>query len=233
MASASQNRQKRLGLVVEDQADTRAWLVRMLGQAFDGIDISEVATRQAAFEWIRSQPISQAATDGSRHVALIDLGLPDGSGIDLIREVSEKYPAVLPVVTTIYDDESHLFEAIAAGAQGYLLKDQHGDALVGYLHRIDLGEPPLSPSIALRMLKHFSQRPLGANLSPMTDEANLTAREIDVLRLMGRGLRTGEAARVLGLTPHTVAGYVKTVYRKLNISSRAEAAIEAVRRGLV
>ena len=83
------------------------------------------------------------------------------------------------------------------------------------------------------MLKHFSQRPLGANLSPMTDEANLTAREIDVLRLMGRGLRTGEAARVLGLTPHTVAGYVNTVYRKLNISSRAEAAIEAVRRGLV
>lgn len=233
MASTLPSGSTRLGLVVEDQVDTREWLVQMLGKAFDGIAIAEAATQQAAFEWIRSQPMAQPDPSGNLHIALIDLGLPDGSGIDLIRELAERYPAVLPIVTTIYDDEGHLFEAIAAGAQGYLLKDQHADTLVSYLHRINLGEPPLSPPIARRMLKHFAHRPLEAALHPAAPDATLTAREVDVLRLLGRGLRTGEAARVLGLTSHTVAGYVKTVYRKLNISSRAEAAVEAVRRGLV
>lgn len=234
MASLSpQGFGSRRGLIVEDQADTREWLVRMLGMAFDGIEISEAATRQAAFDWIRSRAPRGAASDdvSSRDVALIDLGLPDGSGIDLIRLLADQYPRVLPVVTTIYDDDEHLFEAIAAGAKGYLLKDQHADTFVNYLHRIELGEPPLSPLIAQRMLAHFAKR-----REPDIDsgaEASLTARELDVLRLLGRGLRVAEAARVLGLTPHTVAGYVKTVYRKLNISSRAEAAVEAVRRGLV
>jgi DNA-binding NarL/FixJ family response regulator len=234
MASLSpQDSRRRRGLIVEDQADTREWLVQMLGMAFDSIEISEVATRQAAFDWIRSRAPRGAASDdvASRDVALIDLGLPDGSGIDLIRLLADQYPRVLPVVTTIYDDDEHLFEAIAAGAKGYLLKDQHADTFVSYLHRIELGEPPLSPSIAQRMLAHFAQR-RAPDIESGT-EASLTARELDVLRLLGRGLRVAEAARVLGLTTHTVAGYVKTVYRKLNISSRAEAAVEAVRRGLV
>jgi DNA-binding NarL/FixJ family response regulator len=100
-----------------------------------------------------------------------------------------------------------------------------------YLHRIDHGEPPLSPSIAQRMLTHFQRR--AASLAGAEAGEALTPRELDVLRLLGRGLRIGEAARVLGLTHHTVAGYVKAVYRKLNITSRAEAAVEAVRRGLV
>jgi DNA-binding NarL/FixJ family response regulator len=139
----------------------------------------------------------------------------------------------MPIVTTIYDDDDHLFEAIAAGGQGYLLKDQNPDTLIQYLHRIDQGEPPLSPSIARRILEHFSTARSAATApSPRPDET-LTPREMDVLRLLGRGLRVNEAARVLELTPHTVAGYVKNIYRKLNISSRAEAAVEAVRRGLV
>lgn len=132
-------------------------------------------------------------------------------------------------MTTIYDDDQHLFEAIAAGAQGYLLKDQHEDTLVRYLHRIDAGEPPLSPSVALRIMAHFARRPPESSAETVA----LTPREREVLALIGKGLRIPEAARVLGLTSHTVAGYVKSVYRKLNVSSRAEAAIEAVRRGIV
>jgi DNA-binding NarL/FixJ family response regulator len=222
----------RLGLVVEDKSDTRAWLIRVLSEAFPGIDIAEVATRRLALDWIRMRVdrLSEPANAGL-HVALIDLGLPDGSGIAIIRELSERCPGVLPVVTTIYDDDAHLFDAIAAGAKGYLLKDQEPDTLMQYLHRIDHGEPPLSPSIAQRMLTHFQRR--AASLAGAEAGEALTPRELDVLRLLGRGLRIGEAARVLGLTHHTVAGYVKAVYRKLNITSRAEAAVEAVRRGLV
>ncbi len=223
----------RLGLIVEDQADTRAWLAQMLSSAFDGIGVVEALTLRAALDWIaaHTQELSRAAT--KRHIALVDIGLPDGSGIDIVRQLA-KYPAaVTPIVTTIYDDDQHLFDAIAAGAQGYLLKDQHPDTLIQYLHRIDKGEPPLSPSIARRMLQHFAQPRPAMAMSPDSEDETLTPRETDVLRLLGRGLRVSEAARVLGLTPHTVAGYVKNVYRKLNISSRAEAAVEAVRRGLV
>jgi len=230
----STDNRARTALIVEDQNDTRAWLKQMLASTFDGIEISEAATVNAAFGWIRSRAGVLSRTSGeTKHIALIDIGLPDGSGLDIIKELVKRHPTVMPIVTTIYDDDDHIFQAIAAGAQGYLLKDQHPDTMTQYLLRIDQGEPPLSPSIARRMLQHFSQ--LQARISAQGESENeaLTARETDVLRLLGRGLRVSEAARILGLTPHTVAGYVKSVYRKLNISSRAEAAIEAMRRGLV
>jgi DNA-binding NarL/FixJ family response regulator len=230
---SSNHAMSRLGLIVEDQGDTRTWLGRMLASAFEGIIVSEAPTLSAARDWIASRRDALSHDNGVKHIALVDIGLPDGSGIDLIRDLARHHPAVTPIVTTIYDDDHHVFDAIAAGAQGYLLKDQHPDTLIEYLHRIDAGEPPLSPSIARRMLQHFARLQPRALAAAIPAEEVLTAREMDVLRLLGRGLRVSEAARTLGLTPHTVAGYVKTVYRKLNISSRAEAALEAARRGLV
>jgi DNA-binding NarL/FixJ family response regulator len=137
---------------------------------------------------------------------------------------------VAPVVVSIYDDDAHLFDAIAAGAQGYLLKDEGAEVLVGRLREIASGEPPLSPSIARRILAHFHRPAEACNWSR---REVLTPRETEVLALLGRGLRIGDAAQSLGLTRHTVAGYVKIIYSKLNISSRAEAALEAKRRGLV
>jgi DNA-binding NarL/FixJ family response regulator len=230
---SSNHATSRLGLIVEDQGDTRTWLGRMLASAFEGIMVSEAPTLSAARDWIASRRDTLSRDNGVKHIALVDIGLPDGSGIDLIRDLARHHPAVTPIVTTIYDDDHHVFDAIAAGAQGYLLKDQHPDTLIEYLHRIDAGEPPLSPSIARRMMQHFARPQPRALAAAIPTEEVLTAREMDVLRLLGRGLRVSEAARTLGLTPHTVAGYVKTVYRKLNISSRAEAALEAARRGLV
>lgn len=216
-------------LIIEDQADTRAWLRQMVASAFEHVTIAEASSCATASAWLKAHGARMADSSGA--LALIDLGMPDGSGIDIIRELTTRYPAIQRIVTTIYDDDRHLFEAIAAGAQGYLLKDRHPDTMVQYLHRIDNGEPPLSPSIAQRMLQHFTQlKPLA---SDPESACSLTARETDVLRLLGRGLRVAETARVLGLTSHTVAGYVKVIYRKLNISSRAEAAIEANRRGLI
>lgn len=215
-------------LIVEDQSDTRAWLRRVVMSAFEKVEIAETSSCSTTLAWLGDHGARLAGSSGA--LALIDLGMPDGSGIDIIRELNVRYSTVLRIVTTIYDDDRHLFAAIAAGAQGYLLKDRHPDMMLQYLRRIDCGEPPLSPSIAQRMLQHFAQfKPQDLDPDPM---GALTAREVDVLRLLGRGLRVAEAARVLGLTPHTVAGYVKIIYRKLNISSRAEAAIEATRRGL-
>lgn len=221
---------RRLALVVEDLVEVRRWLVSALQMAFPGIEVGEAGSLGEASAWLRRIEAEPARAAAFR-IALIDLGLPDGSGVDLVRQLAERHPAVLPVVATIYDDDLHLFPAIAAGAQGYLLKEQEQETLVRHLRQIDEGLPPLSPSIARRMLAHFRQpaAPVAAK-APVTA---LTPRETEVLSCIGRGLRVGETAGVLGLAEQTVAGYVKTLYRKLNISSRAEAALEAARRGLV
>lgn len=218
----------RVGLVVEDRPDTRRWLAAMLKTAFPEITVREAVSLAAARACLREMRGRQSLGNPA-DIALVDIGLPDGSGIDLIREIAANHAGLSPIVTTIYDDDRHLFEAIAAGAQGYLLKDQHEETMVRYLHRIDMGEPPLSPSVAQRIMAHFARRPPESTANPVA----LTPREQEVLALIGKGLRTPEAARVLGLAPHTVAGYVKSIYRKLNVSSRAEAAVEAMRRGII
>ena len=219
---------QRIGLVVEDQADTRAWLCDILEKTFPDMKIAQAADFATAQSWLRAR--RSAADTLSFTIALVDIGLPDGSGIDLIRDLNAHHSGALPIVTTIYNDDAHLFDAIAAGAKGYLLKDQDANMLAHYLRRIEMGDPPLSPSIARRMLEYFRIHP--PKPRDDTPAAALTPRETEVLRLIGRGLRVAEAARVLELSEHTVADYVKAIYAKLNISSRAEAGLEAARRGL-
>ena len=215
----------RRGLVVEDHADTREWLVSVLRSAFGDIEIAAFADLGGARSWLAGQ-----RGMAERMIALIDLALPDGSGVDLIAAIAQDHPRVIPVVVSIYDDEAHLFDAVAAGAQGYLLKDQQPETLVRRLMEIEKGEPPLSPSIARRILAHFQR--VVDEPAPAAEVA-LTGRESEVIGLLARGMRISDAAAELGLTRHTVAGYVKVIYSKLNISSRAEAALEARRRGLV
>lgn len=210
----------RLCLLIEDQPQTSEWMRAVLAAAFPDMAVAAVASVKAANAWLDAHP-------GSVDLAIVDIGLPDGSGIDIVRRLAGERPDLLTVVATIYDDDAHLFEAIAAGARGYVLKDEEADLLVGYLRRIERGEPPLSPSIAHRMLAHFrGSRPAEP------DEAGLSARETEVLTLLARGMTVAEAARRLGLQPQTVASYVKVIYQKLNVSSRAEATREAMRRGL-
>ncbi|WP_353194991.1 response regulator transcription factor [Pusillimonas noertemannii] len=215
------------GIVVEDMPATREWLAQALRQAFPGIGIHTAATVEQARTWLKGH--------ASRHhqasvLALIDLRLPDGSGLDIVRLCDRQ--GIVPVVTSIYDDDASLFEALEAGAQGYLLKDHPLPQLVHYLHRIGQGEPPLSPSIARRILASLRGQP-EEGARAVGDSQGLTPREAEVLRHIGQGLRVSDVAHALSLTEHTVAGYVKNIYRKLNISSRAQAALEAARRQLL
>lgn len=210
----------RHGLVVEDLAASAQWLARVLSEAFPGIEASTADSLQAA---------RAAALKSAPDIALVDLDLPDGSGVDLIREFSRLYPACRSVVATIFADDRHLFPALRAGAQGYLLKDQPMDRVVAALQAIGGGEPPLSPAIAQRLLRVFSDE---QNQSAI-EEARLTARERETLVLIAKGFRLPDVAQQLGVTRHTAAGFIKAIYRKLNISSRAEAALEAARMGLV
>ena len=137
-------------------------------------------------------------------------------------------PDTYIVMATIFDDDEHLFMALRAGADGYLLKDQPRERLMEQLNGILRGEPPLSPSIARRMMRHFRQ---AKDVSLQSDL--LSQREEEVLSLLARGFTRTDISSALGIAASTVATYTKTIYRKLGVSGRAEAALEAVRLGLV
>jgi DNA-binding NarL/FixJ family response regulator len=206
------------GFILEDLPESQAWLSQALTESFPGITIVTAYSLQEARTRLAEAPMPD--------IALIDLGLPDGSGVEMIEYIQRRNPTTLCVVASIYDDDSHVFPALRAGATGYLLKDQPVAAIVAALQGIASGQPPLSPAIARRMLAFFQP-------AQSLPDPSLTERETEVLRLISKGMTQAETARLLGISQHTVAGYVKELYRKLNVSSRAEAALLARDMGLV
>lgn len=171
----------------------------------------------------------RALTKTRFDLALVDLGLTDGDGLEVITCLSERQPHCAIVVASIYDDDEHLFQALQAGAQGYLLKDHPVDWLTRQLQGIVDGQPPLSPAIARKLLRHFQTQP---NANPIS-AIELSAREREVLGLLAQGIRIADIAMELAISRHTVGDHVKNIYRKLNISSRAEAALHARSLGLI
>jgi DNA-binding NarL/FixJ family response regulator len=221
----------KLVLLVEDLAKTRQWLTTILHRAFAGIQVIDCASLSKAFANLAA--LREAGDERRLWLAVIDINLPDGSGIELVREISSCWPDTLALVATMYDDDAHLMDAIGAGAKGYLLKGDEADVLAGYLRRVTAGEPAMSPSIAHRILAHFREAAEQRNpAEPLRHQQSLSKRETDVLALLGKGLTVAESAARLELSPQTVATYVRTIYSKLSISNRAEAALEARRRGL-
>jgi DNA-binding NarL/FixJ family response regulator len=213
-------------LIVEDTPHLAEWLGQVVAASFSGAAIRLASTKAQAMAHIAEQRFE---------LALIDLGLPDGSGVDVIELLRDRQSDCTCVVVTIFDDDDHLFGSLKAGAFGYLLKDQEQHTLQAQLLRIVQGEPPLTPSIARRVLGYFAQAASRRATLAQSIEAAvaLTDRETEVLGLVAKGLTLGEIAKMLGISRYTVADYVKTIYKKLNVSSRAEAALEAVRRGLI
>lgn len=204
-------------LIVEDIAETRSWLCGIAGEAFPGCTITEEGSVRGGVA---------AAASSQFDIALLDLGLPDGSGLDVLRRIKNDHPQTICIVTTVMGDDAWIVGALSAGANGYLLKDQPQDVLVRQLRQISDGVPALSPAVARRIMDHFRLT------GPAAPDDELTARERDVLALIGRGMRNGEVARALDLSENTVASYIKGIYRKLGISSRAEASWHATRMGL-
>ena len=208
-------------LLLEDLPEIRAWLRKLVLQVFPDSQISESARVHDAISLVQAVKFD---------LALVDLGLPDGSGVDVVTKLRDIQPEAQSVVVTIHDDDEHLFPALQAGAFGYILKEQPRELITEQLQRISQGEPPLSPSIARRGMAHFSAKAKPqANSIP---NVSLTDRESEVLLRVAKGYTLPEIGVQLGLSRHTIADYVKQIYRKLNVSSRAEAALEAQRLGL-
>jgi DNA-binding NarL/FixJ family response regulator len=210
-------------VLVEDLPEIRAWLKALVLQVFPLAHVSEAARVHDALELVSAVRFD---------LAMVDLGLPDGSGVDVVSRLRETQPEAQSVVVTIHDDDEHLFPALQAGAFGYILKEQARELIIEQLQRISQGEPPLSPSIARRVIAHFAAQARPQAQAHAIPHVSLTERESEVLLRVAKGYTLPEIGVQLSLSRHTIADYVKQIYRKLNVSSRAEAALEAQRLGL-
>ncbi len=212
-------------LLVDDLGDALAMLEDAIRAAFGPLPCTLA----------RSVHEAQAVLDAAERdgivfdLALVDLALGDGSGLEVITQLARRQPGCAVVVASIHDDNEHLFQALQAGAQGYLLKDHPTAWLAVQLQGIAQGQPPLSPAIARRLLRHF-QAPETAHAAAAP---SLSAREREVLGLLAQGVRIADIGATLGISRHTVGDHVKNIYRKLNITSRAEAALQARSMGLI
>jgi DNA-binding NarL/FixJ family response regulator len=164
------------------------------------------------------------------HVLLVDLGLPDGNGIDVIRAALRRHPDLPIMVITVFGNEKRVIAAIQAGASGYLLKDDPTHEIGAAIDLLMQGGSPISPAIARHLIRHFQER--GDPPSAASRET-LTARELEVLALATKGFSYPEIAQLLGLSTNTIASYTKHIYEKLAVGSRSEAIYEASRLGLL
>ena len=247
-------------LILEDNPVARSFLCRVVRESFsDSIVITEAGDLETARRHISLTGGAQGlhGVDPFKLV-LVDLELPDGNGMELLNELVH-YPAT-KIVTTLYSDDEHLFPALQCGADGYLLKEDRFEVLVEELQKIVRGQPPLSPAIARRLLTHFrhgggatsgmggpdsgphdsgfmsvpaltTSKPVPIEKQP--DHERLTPRESEVLTYLSKGFTIKEIANLMGIKWFTVNDHIKSIYKKLNVSSRAEAAVLASKQGLV
>lgn len=220
-------------LLVEDDAAARTWLHDQL-QALPDTSVSTCDTVGDAMRWLDEQVPD---------IVLTDLGLPDGSGLDVIRRAREKHPDSEVLVITIFGDEAHVIQAIQAGAGGYLLKDTGLHALGDHLHHLRSGGSPLSPRIARLLIQQHQpvapapaprqspapREPLASSAAAATATtpgAALTPRELEVLTGIAKGFSYAELAELLAVSTNTVRTYIKRIYQRLSVNSRSEAVYE-------
>ena len=203
-------------LIVDDHAVVRQGLRAFL-RLQEGIEVvGEAATSAAAVE---------VAATTSPDVVLLDLVMPEGGGIGALRRLLEVAPGARVLVLTSFADDAQIFAAMAAGASGYLLKDIDPQALADAIRDVHAGRPALHPSVAARLMRQ------GSTARIVRDD--LTAREREVLRLMVEGLANKQIAQRLGIGEKTIKTHVSRVLAKLGVADRTQAAVLAIREGLV
>jgi DNA-binding NarL/FixJ family response regulator len=182
------------------------------------------------------------ADDAPLDVLLLDLGLPDGSGLDVLAVLRARWPGAAAMVSTIFGDEAHVLGAIEAGAMGYLLKDLPPSAVVDEVRSLHAGGSPINPMVARKLLLRRAQSPVtakpSAGLEPGLAAAEITevapsAREAELLRMVARGYTLDVVARAMGVSRHTVRTFVRRVYAKLQVTTQAEAVSAAARKGWI
>lgn len=211
-------------MLVEDDVDFQQALIAAMLTAPD-MQLSSIAsTRAQGLQMLETTQID---------VLLVDLGLPDGSGIDVIRAAHAKFPACNIMVSTTFGDELHVMQSLEAGASGYLLKDSEPTRMVFEIRSLYHGGSPISPLIARQILTRFRQDSSPLKQPAARQSAILSAREQEVLEYITRGFTADEIAALTVVSRHTVLTYVRRIYNKLDVNSKAEAIYEARNQGLL
>ncbi|KEA61809.1 Nitrate/nitrite response regulator protein [Marinobacterium lacunae] len=204
---------------MEDYEPSRALLQMALQRAFGEVQVDAAVSLEQANGYLDHQRYQ---------LAILDLNLPDGSGIEILARIRREAQSTVCVVATVADDDASLFESLRGGAQGYLLKTDSPVELAAGLKGVLDGHLPLSPAMASKVVSYFNG--LGPALKPV--DAHLTAREEQVLKLVAQGASRKAIARELDISVYTANDHIKSIYRKLKISSRVEATRIALERGL-
>jgi two-component system, NarL family, response regulator LiaR len=205
-------------LIADDHAVVRQGLRTFLELQEEIEVVAEVADGEAA------------VADSERlrpDVALMDLVMPRLGGEEAIRRIAEVSPGTRVIVLTSFAEDDKLFPAVRAGAAGYLLKDVQPSELVKAIRAADAGETILHPTVAARLVEEVASRPAAAARTPLTE------RELEVLTLVAKGMANKLIARELGVAERTVKTHVSNILGKLGLSDRTQAALWAVREGLV
>ncbi|KAA6213542.1 DNA-binding response regulator [Streptomyces albofaciens JCM 4342] len=211
-------------VVADDQTVVREGIVMLLG-LLPGIEV--VGSAGDGEEAVRLT--AELAPD----VVLMDLRMPRCDGVEATRRIRTEHPGTEVVVLTTYADDDHLFPALEAGARGYLTKDADGDEIVRAVEDVLSGEAGLSPKVQRRLLERFAEtkRPAAA-VTPSAAPDGLTAREVEVLRLVAEGLSNPEIARTLHVSNATVKTHINNLFAKAGLRDRAQAIHYAYRNGL-
>lgn len=208
-------------VIVEDDPGFRTAISQVVEAAPDMHLAGIAGTRAEGLALLQGAPAD---------VLLVDLGLPDGSGIDVIKEAVVQWPSCSIMVSTNFGDETHVMRSIESGAAGYLLKDSSPTRMIDEIRSIASGGSPISPIIARQILGRFRT----STPAPTEDNsALLSSREREVLDFISKGFTTQEIAKLMQLSHFTVRTFVRRIYSKLKVTSKAEALYEARTQGLL
>lgn len=209
-------------IIVEDDERLRSYAMAALAPAAEIAIVGDAATLAEGLLLVEQAP----------DLALLDLGLPDGSGIALIEAIRAKAPACRILVFTVFEDKASVLNTLKAGADGYILKDTTAEMVLAHVRATLAGETPISARAASHLLSIVRDEPV-VEAPAAPDAPHLSPRERELLEYLARGLSRKEAARVMDLSPYTVAEYMQSIYRKLQVRSRGEAVFEAIQTRLI
>jgi DNA-binding NarL/FixJ family response regulator len=207
--------------IVEDDPEMSARLAGAISRAEDMLVTGTAATVAGGSGLVEA---------GGFDVLLCDLGLPDGSGVQVIRQEADTGRDTDILVITVFADQSKVLDTIRAGARGYLLKDENLDDCIEAIREVRRGGSPISPIIArqlLNQIRPMEESPQRISVSPLSE------REHEVLNLLARGFSYSECGEILRVSVNTIGAHVKNIYRKLEVNSRAEALFEANCQGIL
>jgi DNA-binding NarL/FixJ family response regulator len=210
--------------IVEDDAASRKMIVSLLEADANYVVVAEFA---------EGKPAIAALPHMMLDIALVDIGLPDISGVEVVRKLKALCPQCNVLIITTFGDERTITAALEAGADGYLLKGIALEELKRDIHALRDGGSPLSPMIARKLLNRLQGKAADENPDSSGGETKLTRREQEILEMIAKGFSYAETSKICRISAATVHSHLKSVYRKLEVHSKTEAVYEARRRRLI